>query len=95
MMGDVAALLMSIADELEVFEYERQQEALTLPEASRESGYSVAHLSRMISEGKLESVATGRIPMVRRGDLPKKRPQSTDGPDLLGKVGRGYGESPK
>jgi hypothetical protein len=83
------------ATELEVFEYERCLEALTLPEASRESGYSTAHISRLISEGKLENVGKRRTPMVRRGDLPKKRAVSADGPDLTGKVGTGAGNSSK
>lgn len=92
---DGAKMLRSIADELEVFEYERSLEALTLPEASRESGYSPSHLSRMVAEGKLQNVGTGRISKVRRGELPRKRPLSQNGPELMAKVGTGGGKSPK
>jgi hypothetical protein len=84
---DAAAILISIADELDRFEDERKLEALTLRDAAGATGYSPAHLSRLISEGKLSNVGRGRRPMVRRGDLPRKRPLAVDGPDLSALIG--------
>jgi hypothetical protein len=84
---DAAAMLISIADDLDRFEDERKLEALTLRDAADATGYSPAHLSRLIAEGKLSNVGRGRAPMVRRGDLPRKRPLQADGPDLSTLIG--------
>ena len=92
---DAAALLRSIADELEAYEDERSLESLTLPEASRESGYSASHIGRMVAEAKLTNVGTGRVAKVRRCDLPRKRPLSENGAELMAKVGTGVRRSRK
>ena len=47
-------------------------EALTLAEAAAESGYSVSHLRRLITQNKLRDTAQVGPPLVRRGDLPRK-----------------------
>lgn len=58
-----------------------QGEHLTLSEAAEESGYSEAHLSRLLSEGKIPNAGRKNRPRVRRGDLPKKVAQ-TSGPSV-------------
>lgn len=77
------------ADELAVYQVERGLEHLTLVEAASESGYSAAHISRMLAEGRMENVGVENHPLVRRGDLPRKAPpRPALGPDLVAKVRR-------
>lgn len=78
------------AEELAVHEDERRLQELTLTEAATESGYSAAHISRMLAEGRIENVGVENRPRVRRGDLPRKsRPPGAFGPDLVGMVRNG------
>ena len=49
-----------------------QDEELCLADASDESGYSVAHLRRLISQGALRDIGQDAPVLVRRGDLPRK-----------------------
>jgi hypothetical protein len=73
----------SFADELEAFEIEQSLECLTLTEAARESGYSSAHLARLLDEGRIANAGKKHTPRIRRGDLPKKPPSApVNGPDL-------------
>ncbi len=48
---------------------ESEMEPLTLQVAAQESGYSVSHLRRLLSEGKLPDAGGGRV---LRRDLPRK-----------------------
>lgn len=67
-----AALLEACAAELEAVLTSGQAEPVTLAEASELSGYSVAHLRRLIAASALRNVsADGRV-RVRVGDLPRK-----------------------
>ena len=50
----------------------RDEKVLTLPEAARESGYSVDHLGRMIRQGKLPNAGAPNRPRIRAGDLPRR-----------------------
>lgn len=50
----------------------RNDEALNLRKAARESGYSVDHLGRLLSEGQLPNAGRPNAPRIRRGDLPRK-----------------------
>ena len=57
-----------LANALEVGE----DEEVGLAQGARESGYSVSHLRRLITQGKLQDVADTGPPRVRRCDLPRK-----------------------
>ncbi len=86
-----AVALESCADELEAAHREQALEALTLNEASQESGYSYSALQKKVASGELPNMGTKNCPRVRRGDLPRKAGQlprkPSDGePDLAGKV---------
>ena len=85
-----ARIWNAAADELEVFAREHALEELTLAQAAAESGYSVAHLGRMIKDRKVENAGTKGAPLMRRDDLPKKpsrNRQLRDGePDLAGEI---------
>lgn len=75
-----------LADLSAVFETE-EDAPLSLSEASRESGYSVDHLSRLVRLGAIPNAGRPRSPRIRRKNLPRKatslsRPQSR--PQLLG-----------
>jgi hypothetical protein len=82
------------ADELDQHERVRFLEALSLREGAAESGYSEAHLGRLIAEGKIENVGKKGAPLIRRQDLPRKpkyskKPAamtSSGEPDLVGQV---------
>lgn len=47
-------------------------ELVDLNTAAAESGYSIAHLRRLISKGVLQDRANEGPPQLRRGDLPRK-----------------------
>ncbi len=86
-----AVALESCADDLEAAHREQALEALTLNEASQESGYSYSALQKKVASGELPNMGTKNCPRVRRGDLPRKAGQlprePSDGePDLAGKV---------
>ena len=49
-----------------------QDEQLSLSKASEESGYSISHLRRLVSQGILADVADAGPVQLRRGDLPRK-----------------------
>jgi hypothetical protein len=69
-------------------------ESLTIAEGSTESGYSEAHLRRLIAGGRVPNRGDRGSPRVRRSDLPKKasRLRSSPGePDLAGDVLRARG----
>lgn len=72
--GQVGAadLLEGCADELARVMGSEDAESITLAEAQAVSGYSVAHLRRLIAQGDLQNVAKKGAPRVRRGDLPRK-----------------------
>ncbi len=86
-----AVLLESCADELATVLRERDLEALTIQQASEESGYSYSALQKMVAKGELANVGDKHRPRVRRGDIPhkiqKRRLQALDGePDLAGTI---------
>ena len=67
-----ATALERCADELEARVMEWADERLTLVDAGQESGYSVQHLRRLVTQGLLTDVAESGQIRVRRGDLPRK-----------------------
>ena len=64
-----------------------QGEELSLKEAAEESGYSEAHMQRLIAEGSIPNAGRKHKPKVRRGDLPKKVARSS-GPGVASSVKR-------
>ncbi len=86
-----ALVLEQCADELEAALWEHDLEAVTLNEASQESGYSYSTLQKKVASGELPNMGTKNCPRVRRGDLPRKAGQlprgTSDGePDLAGTI---------
>lgn len=62
-------------------------EDLTVAAAAAESGYSEAHLRRLVAECRIANHGSPGRPRIRRGDLPRKPPHSSDSePDLVGDV---------
>ncbi len=92
---EVANAWDDAAKELEEHDRERELEALTLTEASAESGYSEGHLGRLVSNYTLPNAGTKGAPRIRRCDLPRKpggsRGQVRGEPDLAGEVLRARG----
>ena len=86
-----AVLLESCVDELEAAQQEQALEALTLNQATQESGYSYSALQKKVASGELLNMGSKNSPRVRRGDLPRKAGQLPRGPrdgepDLAGIV---------
>ena len=81
-----AAVLEQCAEELADVLQTFQDQPLTYVQAASESGYSVAHLRRLVSQGTLRDIGQDR-PRLRRGDLPRK-------PGHLSPTCRQKGESP-
>lgn len=67
-----ATALESAADDLDSAWQSWRRERLTVEEAADASGYSEAHLRRLIRDGKLPNAGEEHRPLVRRVDLPKK-----------------------
>lgn len=67
-----AVLVESCADEMEAALRERGETLLNLTEASRLSGYSSGHLSRMVRDGAIPNAGRPNAPRIRHGDLPRK-----------------------
>ena len=65
-------LLRRVAEELESALACWTDEPLGLQVAAEVSGYSVAHLRRLVAQGSLTDAATVGPIMLRRGDLPRK-----------------------
>lgn len=59
-----------LADELEAALRAAAHETLTLEEAARESGYSVAHLARLIQRGTIPNAGRKYAPRILRTNLP-------------------------
>ncbi len=66
------ALLRRVAAEFEAGWAAWQNEALSLQEASRESGYSADHLARLVRDGALPNAGDWRAPRILRRDLLRK-----------------------
>ena len=67
-----AAALESCAEDLEEVAREYDLEALTLEQATQESGYSYSALQKQVASGQLRNLGSKHQPRVRRGDLPRK-----------------------
>lgn len=73
---DGAKLLDTLLLDLAKVDRSLRSEVLTLPEAARESGYTVDHIGRLVREGRLTNAGRHHAPRVIRGELPTKRRQS-------------------
>lgn len=69
---EAARLLATCADELDEARSAGDDEPLSLADAAQVSGYSRAHLRRLLADGALRDVAARGAPRLRRGDLPRK-----------------------
>ena len=64
------------ADRLEEAFRLESDTVLSLQEAADESGYSAAHLGRMVRDGKVPNAGRPGAPRIRRRDLPRKADES-------------------
>ncbi len=67
-----AVALDRCASELEATLVERDEATYSLVEAARESGYSAAHLGRLVRDGKIPNAGRPAAPRIARKDLPRK-----------------------
>ena len=67
-----AHILRLCATELERALQDAGDAPLTLAEAAAESGYSIEHLRRLVSDAKITNAGRRYAPRIRRADLPKK-----------------------
>ena len=56
-------------------------EALTLTEAARESGYAARTLRQKVAEGEIPNAGKKGSPRIRRGDLPRRARATSGGWD--------------
>src|SRR5690348_8912900 len=77
---EAAATKELAAAELEAFERDRALEALPLSEAAKESGFSAAHLGRLLAESRIPNAGEKGAPRIRRKDLPRKPPTKRSTP---------------
>lgn len=66
-----AKLMDQLIEELLEAACRSREEALTLAQAAAESGYTVAHLGRLIRSRRIRNAGKKGKPMICRGDLPK------------------------
>lgn len=70
--SQAASVLRQCASQLQETTHESAIAPLTLTEASAESGYSPAHLERLVRQGKIANAGRKHAPRIRRSDLPLK-----------------------
>ncbi|WP_420447281.1 hypothetical protein [Candidatus Palauibacter sp.] len=68
----LATALERCADELEGTIQERDDTTYSLTDAARESGYSSAHLGRLVRDGKIPNAGRPNAPRIARRHLPRK-----------------------
>ena len=67
-----ASILRRCATEIELAAREHEREALTIPQAADESGYSRDHLRALVASGDIPNAGVKGSPRIRRRDLPMK-----------------------
>ena len=77
-----AAIIESLADELEAHLRNAGHESVGLTEGARLSGYSADHLGRLIRDGEIENVGVKNAPKIRIMDLPRKPGCAAEDPAL-------------
>ena len=65
-------LCAEIVQDLEILEKTEGGGVLTLTQAAEHSGYSRAHLGRLVRAGRLHNVGRPNAPKIRACDLPRK-----------------------
>lgn len=68
-LSEAAAIIESLADDLERWLYEHRMAALTLTDAAEETGLAYDTLQRKVSSGEIPNVGRRGSPRVRRADL--------------------------
>lgn len=66
-----AKLMDQLIEELLEAACRSKEEVLTLAQAAAESGYTVAHLGRLIRSRRIRNAGKKGKPMICRGDLPR------------------------
>lgn len=67
-----ATILRRAATELDAAATEHEAQALTIPQAADESGYSRDHLRALVASGQVPNAGRKGSPKIRRRDLPMK-----------------------
>ena len=75
-----AAIFDLCADQLAEAFRQHADECLSLKQAAQESGYSVDHLGRLLSEGKIPNAGRRGKRLIRRRDVPMKSSQRKERP---------------
>lgn len=86
---NLARVCRSHADEMDACIRQLDNDALSLADASKESGLSVDRLRHKVSAGELPNAGRKGKPLIRRGDLPVKRKPRNNAFDAAG-AARGY-----
>lgn len=71
-LAEPAAIVDSLADELEFEVEEVRGETVNLVEGAKLSGYSASRLGKMVRSGRIPNAGRKNAPRIRIGDLPKK-----------------------
>ena len=83
------AILRRVAAELEAAWREWQDDALTLQEATAESGYCRSSLEKKLESGEIRNAGRKHRPRIRRRDLPVKVKQPDAKPDIADRILKG------
>lgn len=70
---DGAKVIAAFLEDFDSVTVAEGEEALSLTEAARISGYSTDHLARLLREGKIPNSGQKHRPRINRKDLPEKR----------------------
>ena len=76
-LTESAALVESLANDLEETLRGFESDLLNLRESAAHSGYSPGHLSRLVRNGKIPNRGRPGAPRIRRSDLPRKASELT------------------
>jgi hypothetical protein len=68
----IAAVIEKLATEIEMDAQHNGHEGIGMNEAVRLSGYSAAHLRRLVRERKLRNLGTAKKPQFLRSEIPRK-----------------------
>ncbi len=77
-LTEAAALVESLANDLEDTQQGFESDLLNLQESAAHSGYSPGHLSRLVRDGEIPNRGRPGAPRIRRSDLPIKRGHLTN-----------------
>ena len=84
--SEQARLLEHVAGELDRAIAAGGDEALTLVQAAKQSGYSAGHLGCLIKKGVIPNAGRPKAPRIRRSDLPTKKATKRGRPPRKRKV---------